>query len=208
VSEGIIRSKADVLDGKKCGPTGNIVRITLADRTPVDLARLERHFYTTSSCGICGKTSLEAVRAAPHDPLGTGPFVASSVIHSLPLTLREAQRTFAKTGGLHASGLFDRSGQMIVAREDVGRHNALDKVVGASLLLERLPLRDHILLVSGRASFELVQKAVMAGLSIVAAVGAPSSLAVDLAREESMTLVGFVRDERFNIYSGPERILP
>ena len=182
------------------------MRITLAERAPVDMARLERHFYTTSSCGICGKTSLEAVRAAPHDALAAGPAVTTAVIHSLPDTLREAQRTFAKTGGLHASGLFDPSGHLIIAKEDVGRHNALDKVVGASL--ERLPLRDHVLLVSGRASFELVQKAVMAGISVLAAVGAPSSLAVDLAREESMTLVGFVRDERFNIYTGAERILP
>lgn len=205
VSEGIVRSRDDVDEAKSCGPTGNVVRVSLKT-TPSDLARLERHFYTTSSCGVCGKTSLEAVRSAPHTPIARGPFVASAIVHALPATLRSAQRAFATTGGLHASGIFDASGRLIVAREDVGRHNALDKAIGERLLAGALPLPDHVLLVSGRASFELVQKAVMAGIPILAAVGAPSSLAVELAREESMTLLGFVRDERFNIYAGAERI--
>ncbi len=205
VSEGIIRSRDDVSEAKSCGPTGNVVRVTLA-KTPTALERLERHFYTTSSCGICGKTSLEAVRAAAHDPIAKGPFISRALVHALPAKLRAAQRTFETTGGLHASGIFDADGTLVVAREDVGRHNALDKAIGERLQAGALPLGDHVLLVSGRASFELVQKAVMAGIPILAAVGAPSSLAVDLAREESMTLLGFVRDERFNIYTGEERI--
>ncbi|MDB4946094.1 MAG: Protein fdhD [Labilithrix sp.] len=214
VSEGIVRSAAEVEEAKHCGPaarddgTSNIVRVTLGPGARFDLARLERHFYTTSSCGICGKTSLEAVRSAAHTPLVKGlPRVTPELIHQLPGRLREAQLTFSRTGGLHGAALFDASGALLCVREDVGRHNAVDKVIGDQLRAGQLPLESHILLVSGRASFELAQKAVMAGIGVLAAVGAPSSLAVELAREESMTILGFVRDGRFNVYSGEDRVL-
>ena len=213
VSEGIVHAAADVAEAKHCGPaarddgTSNIVRVTLGAHARFDLERLERHFYTSSSCGVCGKTSLEAVRSAAHAPLVKGaPFIHPSLVHTLPARLREAQLTFSRTGGLHAAGLFDTQGELLTIREDVGRHNAVDKVIGHHHKNNQLPLSNHILLVSGRASFELVQKAVMAGIGILAAVGAPSSLAVELAREESMTILGFVRDGRFNIYCGEDRI--
>ena len=214
VAEGVIRSLADIEDARHCGPpvrddaTSNIVKITLSAAARFDPERLERHFYTSSSCGVCGKTSLEAVRAAAHAPLlAQRPQIAPEIVHGLPQTLRDAQPTFDRTGGLHAAGLFDARGELLVVREDVGRHNAVDKVIGTQLRENALPLHDRVLLVSGRASFELVQKAVMAGIGILAAVGAPSSLAVELAREESMTVLGFVRDGRFNVYSGEGRIL-
>ena len=210
LSEGIIHTAADVAEAKHCGPavredgSSNIVRVTLGANARFDLERLQRHFYTSSSCGVCGKTSLEAVRSAPHAPLASGtPRIPASLVHALPARLREAQLTFSRTGGLHAAGIFDDRGELLTIREDVGRHNAVDKVIGHHL---GAPLSSHVLLVSGRASFELVQKAVMAGIGILAAVGAPSSLAVELAREESMTLLGFVRDGRFNIYCGEDRI--
>lgn len=213
VGEGILRSRDDVASYKHCGPpvrpdgTSNIVRVELRAGTAVDLARLERHFYTSSSCGVCGKTSLEAVRSARHAPLPVDtPVLSAAIIHGLPSTLRREQRVFERTGGLHAAGLFDAAGKLLVLREDVGRHNALDKLVGARLLAGALPANEHVLMVSGRASFELVQKAVMAGIAVLAAVGAPSSLAIDLAREERMTVLGFVRDGRFNIYTGGHRV--
>ncbi|MDP9149708.1 MAG: formate dehydrogenase accessory sulfurtransferase FdhD [Myxococcota bacterium] len=213
VGEGIVRSRDDVASCQHCGPpvrpdgSSNTVRVTLGRGHAVDLARLERHFYTSSSCGVCGKTSIEAVRSAPHAPLLDGtPLLAAEIIHGLPGQLRRRQEVFQRTGGLHAAGLFDATGHLLALREDVGRHNALDKLVGARLLDGGLPASDHVLLVSGRASFELVQKAVMAGIPVLAAVGAPSSLAVELAREEGMTLLGFVRDGRFNIYVGGHRI--
>lgn len=213
VSEGVVRSRGDVADAAhvlaSAGEEGasNVVRVELSGGEPEDLARLERHVYTTSSCGVCGKSSLAAVRTAAHAPIAAGALrLAPETIHALPDRLREAQAVFGRTGGLHAAGLFDGDGQLLFAREDVGRHNAVDKVVGAALLGERLPLTDHVLVVSGRASFELVQKAAMAGAPVLAAVGAPSSLAVDLAREESMTIIGFVRDGRFNVYAGHDRV--
>ena len=212
-TEGILRDAADVADVRACGPvaadgaTRNVVRVELRPGTPLDLARLERHFYTTSSCGVCGKTSIEALRAASRFPLPAAtPVVDAHVIDALPAALAASQHVFGRTGGLHASALFDPGGRLLALKEDVGRHNALDKVIGAELLAGRLPLHDRILLVSGRASFELVQKAVMAGIPVRAAVGAPSSLAVQLAADSGMTLVGFVRDGRFNVYAGAERV--
>jgi FdhD protein len=173
----------------------------------VDLARLERHFYTSSSCGVCGKTALAAVRVHLRNrPRPHLPVVESHVIHRLPETLRAAQAVFDRTGGLHAAALFDPDGNLLCLREDVGRHNALDKLIGAQFLAGRTALSDNVLLVSGRVSFELVQKAAVAGIPILAAVGAPSSLAVELAREHGLTVLGFVRQERFNIYTGPSRI--
>jgi FdhD protein len=185
----------------------NTIRIDLNNASNIDLKRLERHFYTSSSCGMCGKTSIEALRTGA-SPLSNNTLTAShDVIHSLPNALRGSQDIFDQTGGLHASALFDSHGKIDLIREDVGRHNALDKVIGEKFLSGETPLSDRILMVSGRASFELVQKALMAGIPILAAVGAPSSLAVELAREFGMTLIGFVRDHRFNVYTGPERIV-
>src|SRR5271165_2980397 len=188
-------------------PAGNSVTVDLKPDVEIDLERLERHFYTSSSCGVCGKASIEAVestgcRLLPH----AGPMVAAAAIHRLPEILRQSQAVFDRTGGLHASALFQPDGVLVQVREDVGRHNALDKLIGAEFLAGRTPLEDRILLVSGRTSFELVQKTVMAGIRVLAAVGAPSSLAVELAQRFQLTLAGFVRDERFNIYSGAWRI--
>jgi FdhD protein len=183
------------------------VRVDLAHGVAFDPVRLERHFYTTSSCGVCGKGSLDALsnqgfEALPRDT----PRFPARMISMLPDLLRASQSTFDETGGLHAAGLFSVNGDLTALREDVGRHNAVDKVIGLSLLKGQLPLHAMLLLVSGRASFELVQKAIAAGIPILAAVGAPSSLAVELAREFDMTLVGFVRGDRCNIYAGDWRI--
>ena len=206
-TEGILDAPEQVAKVDDWGP-GNVVRVELNPGVAVDLARLERHFYAASSCGVCGKASLEAVRVRPRfAPIAGRPTVAAAVIHQLPETLRAAQGAFDRTGGLHAAALFDPDGRLLDLREDVGRHNALDKLIGASFLAGRTPLHAAILLVSGRASFELVQKAAVAGIPVLAAVGAPSSLAVELAREHGMTVVGFVRPERFNIYSDPDRII-
>jgi FdhD protein len=165
----------------------------------------QRSFYATSSCGVCGKASIDAVRVAA-EPLAAGPEVAADVLADLPGALRAAQRVFDRTGGLHAAGLFDPGGELLIAREDVGRHNAVDKAIGRAAMDGLLPLAEHVLLVSGRASFEIVQKALVAGVPIVAAVSAPSTLAAQLARESNMTLVGFVRDGGFNVYAGSERV--
>jgi FdhD protein len=205
-TEGIITTREQITDVRACG-AGNVVRVELRPEVAVDLARLERHFYTASSCGVCGKTSLEAVCIrSPYRPSEGRPIVAATVIHRLPETLRAAQAVFDRTGGLHAAALFDIRGTLLCLREDVGRHNALDKLIGSQFLARRTPLSESVLLVSGRASFELVQKAMMAGIPVLAAVGAPSSLAVDLAREHGLTLLGFVRADRFNIYTGADRI--
>jgi FdhD protein len=205
-TEGLLADRDQVAGVRPCR-SGNAVRVDLRAGIDVDLSRLERHFYASSSCGVCGKASLEAVRVAcgPR-PIEGRPVVEASVIRRLPALLRAAQPTFDRTGGLHASALFDAEGHLLGLREDVGRHNALDKLIGAEFLAGRTPLRDGVLLVSGRASFELVQKAAVAGLPILAAVGAPSSLAVELARERGMTLLGFVGAERFNIYTDEGRI--
>jgi FdhD protein len=206
--EGMVRARADIAGVVHCGGgAGNVVRVQLAPGADVDVGRLERHFYTTSSCGVCGKTSIEALHVASQYALRPGePVVAASLVHTLPQRLRAAQAVFEQTGGLHASALFDVEGRLHALREDVGRHNALDKVIGAEFLAGRLPASDRVLVVSGRASFELVQKAVMAGVSVLVAVGAPSSLAVDLAARAGMTLIGFAREERFNVYAGAERV--
>jgi len=188
----------------ECGD--NSVRVDLHPEVTVDLNHLDRRGYTTSSCGICGKTSIEAVEAACEGPRGGGTTMAAT-IHGLPESLRAAQPAFSRTGGLHAAALFDLRGRLLAVREDIGRHNAVDKLIGAEFRAGRVPLDERILLVSGRASFELIQKAAAAGTPIFAAVGAPSSLAVDLAQRMGMTLLGFVRDARFNIYSGGERIV-
>lgn len=207
-SEGALSRRGfEVATGTR--PTGrvsaNTIRVDLHDGLDIDLKRLERNFYTTSSCGVCGKASIEAL-ATGVKRTNSELNVTSDVVHSLPQKFREAQAVFETTGGLHASALFSADGDLDIVREDVGRHNALDKVIGAKFMDGETPLSDTILLVSGRASFELVQKALMAGIPILVAVGAPSSLAVELAGEYGMTLIGFVRDERFNIYCGANRI--
>lgn len=184
----------------------NIVNVSLRPGVPFDVERLSRHVYTSSSCGICGKASLEQVRAVCPQRPSTALKVSADFVLQLPDALRQAQAIFERTGGLHATALFGADGRLLMLREDVGRHNAMDKVIGASLLNGTLPLSDSIALVSGRTSFELVQKALMAGVPILASVGAPSSLAVDLARDFDMTLIGFLRDGRFNVYAGRERI--
>jgi len=210
-TEGIITWFEQVESVKFCEDRGkqeqkeNVVRVELKPEVSIDFEKLQRHFYTSSSCGVCGKTSIDSVKV--HCMNIQGDFtVSSDVIHSLPDTLRKSQAVFEHTGGLHASALFDSLGNIVLLREDVGRHNALDKLVGAMLFKEATPLSTYILLVSGRISFELVQKAAVAGVPILAAVGAPSSLAVQLAKEVGMTLLGFVRDKRFNIYSGEQRV--
>jgi len=216
LSEGIIGGPADIqtlahhADPRRPKERGNVLRAALAPSVVLELGRLERHFYTTSSCGVCGKTSIDAVKATscPAPPPADSPRVAASLIHQLPQRQRAAQAVFEQTGGLHATALFSAEGELLLLREDVGRHNAFDKVVGAALLAGQLPLGQHIALLSGRASFELVQKAALAGVAILAAIGAPSSLAVEAAEEFGLTLLGFVRNERFNIYTHAQRITP
>jgi len=205
VTEGILRRR-DQIAGIVADDR-NGVTVSLASEDEIDLERLDRHFYLTSSCGVCGKASMEALYAIGCPALSRpGPRIRQQVIHHLPEMLRPSQKAFDRTGGLHAAGLFDADGNLLQVQEDVGRHNAVDKLVGSALLEGRLPLNDHVLLVSGRASFELVQKALMAGIPVLAAVGAPSSLAVQTALRFGMTLIGFVRDRRFNIYSCDWRI--
>ena len=212
LGESIIRSYDDVESIAHCGPRDpasgerNSIRIELKPGVDVDLGRLERHFYSTSSCGVCGKASLDALRVTAPRPVSDSFSVARQTLVGLPGRLRERQRLFASTGGLHAAAAFDADGELAVVREDVGRHNAVDKVVGALLRDYRVPASDFGLIVSGRASFELMQKALVAGFPLLAAVSAPSSLAVHLAREFDLSLVGFLRDADFNIYAGAQRI--
>lgn len=206
-TEGIVQRAEQIASIQHCGGQANVVRVELAADLQLDLTRLQRHFYTSSSCGVCGKTSIEALQANACPVLPKSEWqMDANLIHGLPAALRAAQPIFDSTGGLHAAGLFQTTGELVVLREDVGRHNAVDKLIGAQFLTGNLPLHKNLLLVSGRASFELVQKALMAGIPILAAVGAPSSLAVTLAAEFGMTLLGFVRDEKFNIYCGTERV--
>jgi FdhD protein len=187
-------------------PERNVVRVDLAPDVAVSMANLERNFYTTSSCGICGKASLLALRTVCPPRAANTLEVTANLLYLLPDRLRAGQDVFEKTGGLHASGLFDAEGCLHSIREDVGRHNAVDKLIGAEFLSDRTPLRNRILLLSGRASFELLQKALMGGISMVVSVGAPSSLAVQVAREFDITLIGFLRGDHFNVYHGAARI--
>ncbi|WP_300610973.1 formate dehydrogenase accessory sulfurtransferase FdhD [Trebonia sp.] len=216
VSEAIVRSPADIAEIKLCDGTscghgdhdglGNIADVKLTAGVSVP-AGARRNFMTTSACGICGKTSIEDICVLPHAPLAADETRFDPVVlAALPDRLREAQRVFSRTGGLHAAGLFSAAGDLIAVREDVGRHNAVDKIVGWALLNDRLPLAGCVLLVSGRASFELVQKAVLAGIPLLAAVSAPSSLAADLAEEAGLTLVGFLRGLSMNVYTGTHRL--
>jgi FdhD protein len=209
-TEGVITGKGDIVSARHCGRPGaeieNVVRIELMPGVEVKVEKLDRNFYTASSCGVCGKSSIEALERRLEHVGGEGLTVSPDLLMSLPERGRQAQANFSITGGVHAAALFDRSGRLLLVREDVGRHNAVDKVIGVSLLNGALPLRDTLLLVSGRASFELVQKALAAGIPLLAAVGAPSTLACRLAETYGMTLVGFLRDGRFNVYSSPERI--
>jgi FdhD protein len=213
LTEGIIRGAGDVLTAELCAGdqtpnTYNVVQVTLAPGVPLPDTDPTRNFYTTSSCGVCGKAAIDAVRTRSlFDPTADDQKVTAETLATLPDRLRDKQRTFATTGGLHAAGLFDASGEAIVVREDVGRHNAVDKVIGWAAKAHRLPLTGHVLMVSGRASFELTQKAWMAGIPVLAAVSAPSSLAVELAAEAGMTLVGFLRGTSMNVYTNPERVL-
>jgi FdhD protein len=210
LTEGIIRHAKDVLDTAPCSATdadsqGNVLNVFLAPSVEVDFASLTRHVFASSSCGVCGKASIEAVHL--QFPALKDRFkVSARTLRGLPEKLRAAQAVFEQTGGLHAAGLFDAKGALRVAREDVGRHNAVDKVIGHALLAGWLPMSRHILLVSGRASFEIMQKALAAGIPVVAAISAPSSLAVEFARASGQTLAGFLRGGTMNVYSHPERV--
>lgn len=203
-TENIVQERATI-EGIRHWGSPNVVRVALREGARVELDKLHRHFYATSSCGICGKSSIDAVRVKSA-PLRATATVTESVLNSMPETLRAKQTRFAETGGIHAAALFSTSGELLLVREDVGRHNAVDKVIGARFLDGMLPLDPYVLFVSGRAGFEIVQKAIVAGIGIIAAVGAPSSLAVDIAVEMGATLIGFVRDGRFNVYSEAQRV--
>lgn len=217
-AEGVIASPDEVREVRlpedpwgAPGAASNVVVVELAGESLPDIAQLERHFFTTSACGVCGKAGIETLRAAgmeaPRPLPGEAAWVRPRALLELPEALRRAQGVFSATGGLHAAALFRPDATLVELREDVGRHNALDKLLGWSFRERRLPLAGHLVLVSGRASYELVQKALAGGAPVLAAVSAPSSLAVDLAREMGLTLVGFLRPGRFNVYSHPERIL-
>ena len=212
-SEGVISHHQDIYRMSYCVDPDvdgdqryNVVNVALREGLLPDLQPLERHFFTTSACGVCGKASIEALQIRGCPVIPTRMEVTADVIYSLPDKLRSAQGVFTATGGLHAAALFDAQGQLLKLREDVGRHNAVDKLLGSALLADELPVGDHIVMVSGRSSFEILQKCLIAGVPIVCAISAPSSLAVALAREFGITLVGFLRGHRFNVYSGFERI--
>ena len=208
-TEGIIKDVAEIRSIKHSnGPGENVIEVELQPGVNFSLAKLDRNFYTTSSCGVCGKTSIEAIKTTRQLQANTDDDFqcTPSTINQLPNVLRSKQNVFTQTGGLHACGLFTAKGDLVLSREDVGRHNALDKLIGTALHQHIFPLHNYLVLLSGRASFELVQKAYMAGIKVVAAVGAPSSLAVQTAEEFGITLIGFVRDQTFNIYAGAQRI--
>jgi FdhD protein len=225
LTEGVIRDSLDLSDmhyaaGKSAAdidhntqdsiqpyrPHRNTVAVELDPAVSVSLTSLERNFYTTSSCGICGKASLLAIRSVCPPRIANEFSIDPVLLYRFPERLRSAQSVFDRTGGLHAAGLFDAHGSLHSVREDVGRHNAVDKLIGGAFLADRIPLRDRLLMLSGRASFELVQKAVMAGIPMVVSVGAPSSLALQVAKEFDVTLVGFLREDHFNVYHGVERL--
>ncbi len=211
--EGVVRSREDIEKISYCVSADvdveqqyNIVSVRLRKGREYDLRPLERHFFTSSACGVCGKASLDQLELRGCPVMPPGPEVSAETICSLPAKLREAQGLFEATGGLHAAALFDVEGNLVVLREDVGRHNATDKLIGWALLEGRLPLSEHVVLVSGRSSYEILQKCLTAGAPIVCAISAPSSLAVDVAKQFGMTLVGFLRGKRFNIYNGADRV--
>jgi FdhD protein len=213
LTEGILARRDQIDRFEFCGPVAkgrrlpNIIRVYLSSDVTVAMERLQRHFYTTSSCGICGKASLEALYAQGLQAIQPTKFtVSAATIYSLPGLLRSSQSVFDRTGGIHAAALVTAEGRLVSLREDVGRHNAMDKLIGRQWLDGKVPLHDQIVVVSGRASFELMQKALMASIPMLVAVGAPSSLAVDLAEQFNMTLVGFTSPQRFNIYAGAARI--
>ena len=213
-TEGIVNTFDQIRKIEFCGPVEpggsrkNTIEVELTFDAEFDLQHLQRHFYTTSSCGVCGKASLDALKHQKFAAVDSKVQLDSQLVSRLPEILKRSQDSFQKTGGIHAAGLFDSNGQLLVLREDVGRHNALDKLIGQRLRSAALPASDAILVVSGRASFELLQKTLSAGIPIFIAVGAPSSLAVDLANEFNITLVGFASPEKFNVYTHPHRILP
>ncbi|MBS1695680.1 MAG: formate dehydrogenase accessory sulfurtransferase FdhD [Actinobacteria bacterium] len=215
LTEGVITAREDVLSVRYCGGsahddgsnTYNVLDVTLAPGVEAPEVDVTRNFYTTSSCGVCGKASLDAVKlSSRHGPGDDPSTVSATVLSEMPERLRAAQKVFATTGGVHGAALFGVDGTALVVREDIGRHNAVDKVIGWALEQGRIPLTGSVLLVSGRASFELTQKAVMAGIPVLAAVSAPSSLAVDLATQSGLTLVAFLRGASMNVYSRPDRI--
>jgi len=205
-AEGIISSAADLAGPPVVGEGRNVVTVRLATGVAPNLGSLERHFFATSACGVCGKAGLDQLAIRGCRPLGPGFSIAGETLRTLPARLQAGQRLFQATGGLHAAGAFDSQGRLVALREDVGRHNAVDKLVGWALLAGLLPLVDEAMVVSGRASFELVQKCLMARCPVLAAVSAPSSLAVEVAAVFHMTLVGFLRPRRFNVYAGRWRI--
>jgi FdhD protein len=213
-TEGILKDCSQIEGIEFCGPatagrsTSNIVRVDLSQDVKLDIGSLERNFYTTSSCGICGKASLDAVQVKGLEPLEqTGPRFLREKIHALPEKLRAEQPVFERTGGLHAAGLVTPEGELLEIREDVGRHNAVDKLIGRRFLDGKTPLGELGMVVSGRASFEILQKALVAGIPMIVAVGAPSSLAVEMAERFGMTLIGFASSERFNVYTGEDRVV-
>jgi FdhD protein len=212
-TEGVVKNTSDIASIQHCfiacaENKENVVQVIFKEGITPELKNTERNFYTTSSCGVCGKGSISAIRSNVSYTLGNDHnCVSATTLYKLTDILNSHQEVFAETGGLHASALFTTDGKLLLVREDVGRHNALDKLIGAAVELGMVPLTEHVLLLSGRASFELVQKAAMAGINIIAAIGAPSTLAVQMAEEFGITLIGFLRNQRFNIYTGPHRIL-
>jgi FdhD protein len=208
LSEGIIRHRDEIVEIAPCLESDspeNTLNVFISPAVQIDFSRLTRHVFASSSCGVCGKASIESVHQH-FSPLESGAAIAAETLTALPDRMRAAQKTFSQTGGLHAAAIFNLQGNLLVLREDAGRHNAVDKVLGWGFLLNKLPFDSHILLVSGRASFEIVQKALAAHIPIIAAVSAPSSLAVEFAQESNQTLIGFLRGKAFNVYTHPERI--
>jgi FdhD protein len=210
-TEGLVQRREQIValesvTGDNDGKRGNVVRAELSSEALPDFEKLRRHFFAASSCGICGKASIDAVRSRLLRTPNPDFRVAPNLLVSLPEALRSAQDVFERTGGLHAAALFDSGGKLLIVREDIGRHNAVDKIIGWALLNDRIPLSDCVLLVSGRGGFEIIQKAIVAGIPVVASVSAPSSLAVQLARELRLTLIGFLRGNRFVVYAGDDRV--